>query len=155
MKRKISSTKIIVDWDTSNSKKILKEQELSEILNLNTYKRGSLERRVKTIELAKKLKRSYKAIYNRSVGYSVSRSNRNRYHVDWDLENSYKPYTVEEMIMLSKVAVHKRAEEGSVISLAIQYGRTPWAMTTQISQLRKSGEWKKWLEVEEKKLARA
>ena len=150
MKRKSPSTKIIVDWDTSRSKKNFMKQELDEISNLNNYPRGSSQRREKTIELAKKLKRSYKAIYNRSTGNNLSKPDRNSYGVDWELQSSNKPYTTEEIIMLSKVAVHSKASEGSVTRLAIQYGRTPWALTVRISKMRKTGEWKQWLDYEKK-----
>lgn len=153
MKRQLNA-KINEDWDLSNEGKEYSEEEDFLVNGLNVYKRGSLERQIETIKLASKLKRRYKAIYNHSIGHGGNRPNRNCQGVDWELENAKKPYSIEEMILMSKIALHKRAPQGSVTDLAVQYGRTPWAVTVKISQLRKSGEWKNWLEVEKKKLAR-
>ncbi|WP_214771445.1 hypothetical protein [Exiguobacterium sp. s133] len=152
--RKNMFEKIEVTWDTSNEMDKFTEAEKLIIRALNLYKRGTLQRQIETIDVAKRLKRSYKSIYNESIGSGGNRPDRNRYGVSWALVNEGKEYSAEELILMSKIAVHKRAPQGSVTDLAMQYGRTPWAMTFKISQLRKSGEWKNWLEVERKQFVR-
>lgn len=117
--RKNMFEKIEVTWDTSNEMKKFTEVEKQIIRALNLYKRGTLQRQIETIEVAKRLKRHYKSIYNESIGHRGNRPNRNCKGVDWELENAKKPYSIEEMILMSKIAVHKRAPQGSVTDLAV------------------------------------
>lgn len=152
--RKNIFAKIDESWDLSNEGNSFSSVEEVIINSLNLYKRGTLQRQVETINIAKRLKRRYQSIYKQSIGNGGNRPNRNRDGVSWSVENEHKPYTIEEMILMSKIALHKRAPQGSVTDLAMQCNRTPWAMTAKISQLRKNEEWRQWLEVERKQLAR-
>lgn len=152
--RKWLYEKLNVDWDVSNEGKKYSLEEKKLIESLNKIPRKSLERQIKTIEIAKKLKRNYYAIKDQSEGYGESLPNRSCMGVDWEAEASSLPYTIEELILMANIAVHKRAPQGSVTRLAVQYGRTPWALTVRISKMRKTGEWKKWLDYEQKQMAR-
>lgn len=148
------SAKIEVDWDTSNEGNRYSEEDRELIESLNVYARGTLERQVETIKVAKRLKRTYSTIRDLSICHSGNIPNRNCNGVEWDADASKSPYTTEELILMSKIAIHKRAPQGSVTDLAVQYGRTPWALTVRISKMRKTGEWKRWLDYERKQMAR-
>lgn len=153
--RKWLYEKLNVDWDVSNEGKKYTSEEKELIMSLNKYKRNSLERQIETIKIAKELKRDFYAVKNLSNGHGGNLPNRNCSGVDWEADAVNSPYTVEELILMANIAVHKRAPQGSVTRLAVQYGRTPWALTVRISKMRKTGEWKQWLDYERKQKARA
>lgn len=70
-----------------------------------------------------------------------------------DVSRNGLEYTMEEMVLLSKIAKHKRSPYGMVSEFASQYQRSLKAVTQQVNYLRKMKQYQFYLDAEEKLLA--
>ncbi len=64
-----------------------------------------------------------------------------------------EPYTMEEMILLSKIAKHERSPYGMISDFAYQYERSQKAVKQQVNYLRKMKQYQFYLDAHEKQMA--
>lgn len=70
-----------------------------------------------------------------------------------DVSRNGLEYTMEEMVLLSKIAKHKRSPYGMVTEFAEQYQRSMKAVTQQINYLRKMKQYQFYLDAFERQMA--
>jgi len=70
-----------------------------------------------------------------------------------DVSRNGMEYTMEEMILLSKIAKHKRSPYGMISDFAANYQRSLKAVTQQVNYLRKMKQYQFYLNAEEKLMA--
>ena len=70
-----------------------------------------------------------------------------------DVSRNGQEYTMEEMVLLSKIANHKRSPNGMVSEFAEQYQRSQKSVTQQINFLRKMKQYQFYLDAFDKQMA--
>ena len=70
-----------------------------------------------------------------------------------DVSRNGMEYTMEEMILLSKIAKHKRSPYGMISEFAAYHQRSLKAVTQQVNYLRKMKQYQFYLDAEQKLMA--